>query len=128
MALTAEHARLILQLEAALAGEGGELFAEALLDLVSHRMGVAGALAMQEIKDRVDPLLETQRTIGEVTGILGVATKVERISKGYQDSGDFELAQAFARFGEKLIGLARKKGQPVMDKADNMRSENARRN
>jgi hypothetical protein len=128
MALTASHARLILQIESTLMGEEGEAFAEALLDLVRHRMGTAGAEVMREIKDRVDPLLETQRVIGEVNGILNIATKVERIAKGFMDSGDVELGQAFARFGERLVKFARKKGQPVMDRAESMRTENARRN
>ena len=128
MALTVEHARLILQIESALVGEGGEAFAEALLDLVSHRMGTAGVEVMQELRERVAPLLETQRTVGEVTAILSVATKVERISKKYVESGDTELAQAFARFGERLSQFAKKKGQPIMEKAKTMRTENARRN
>ena len=128
MAITVEHARLILQIESTLMGEGGEAFAEALLDLVSHRMGTAGVEVMQEIRERVNPLLETQRIIGEVVGILDVATKVARISKKYVESGDAELAQAFARFGERLSQFAKKKGQPIMEKAKTMRTENARRN
>ena len=128
MALTAAHARLILEIEAALDGAPGVPFAEALLEIVRCRMGDAGVEYMKSVDARAEPLLAMQRAIGEVTATIDIASKVERIAKRYRDSGEAELAEAFELFAVKLVQYAKKKGQPVMDQADERRADNARRN
>jgi DNA-binding transcriptional ArsR family regulator len=127
-ALTPEHARLILAIEKGLEEDGGSALAEALIALFQTRLGEEGKQILEEVRRKVDPILEVQRTMGEVEGILGVVSRAERISRAYFEAGQAELSEAFKRFGEKLIVVARRRGQPVIERAEGMRTENARKN
>jgi hypothetical protein len=134
--ITREHAILLLQIEQALTtgpAEEREGFAEGLLSLLKERTAAwdNAEQFLREIKDRIDPMLETQRLLGEVTAIVDIGTRVSRMASKYLDSGqpeDLLLSQAFARLGENLMALAKRKGAPISEHAAAMRADNARRN
>jgi hypothetical protein len=131
--ITASHAMLLLQIEQALStgpAEEREGFAEGLLSLLRDKTAAwdGAAQFLQEIQERIDPLLATQRLLGEVSAIIDIGTKVTRMANNYFATGEPVLSEAFARLAENLMALAKRKGAPITEHAEETRASNERRN
>lgn len=139
------HAKMILEIQSMLSAPDGKEFATSLMSLFAEYTSRGGQDILRDLCSTVDPILEAQKTIGYATALIDISQKSLRISRAYfaelkafpESPSTVEaivitqkhaLGDAFFRFGEKLMELAKVKGAPVMAEASEVRANRARSN